>query len=152
MHKHLDRRLLPKWAQQLTKKRTWTLSVLPADSPSVEIFGTWWDGGSKSWFRKFTLDGRPLPLDYNGAHPLHGGATERQYGTVESGTVIVEGGTFCGKPSTLTLYLRSKDILALLGLTFPEELDPSCPLGIVADWMMDHAQYQEADLLHSVLC
>lgn len=86
-----------------TKKTT--LHVVVTDKP-VRTYGGYWSGGSRSEWYAQTKNGttNPLPVrtDPFDMRP------DPEY-PVSQDIAIVQGGVFHGKPSTLTVYVTSKD-------------------------------------------
>lgn len=76
---------------------------------TVTISGTYWDGGSRSTYIAVEINtlrtlGAP---HYN---PLQfGGPKENPKVEIPAGVAILEGGTFCGKPATVHVFLRPDD-------------------------------------------
>jgi hypothetical protein len=80
----------------------------------VPLEGTYWDGGSRSVYHTFDLDTgcwRTCPV-YN--PPQFGGPKETPTVEVGRGKVVVESGTFCGKATTVYVYVHPDDLLKLL--------------------------------------
>jgi hypothetical protein len=82
---------------------------------SVSIYGLNWDGGSRYQYRAATLDGRKAGnLDrYNNFAPWDNPANGSTVDVVP-GACIVKGGTFCGKPAMLYIYVRPEDLTPML--------------------------------------
>jgi hypothetical protein len=83
------------------KRKVW---VTP--TTKVKFWGVNWSGGSVSFYRACTIDGKPLVgPDMSLAAPW-----DNPYEGLEvdlpKGAVIVKGGFFCGKPSQITLYVH----------------------------------------------
>lgn len=84
-------------------------------SQSVTLSGGYWDGGSRSSYFGATLAGTEVPLRYNTAPAqFNGGAPDRSV-LLDSDLVVLEAGTFCGKPATVTLF-ATPETLSKLGV------------------------------------
>jgi hypothetical protein len=88
-----------------TKRNHMTIVVV--DKP-VELFGGYWDGGSRNEYWGFTKSGSQVPLSYP--------TSPREFGGGEPGSVmptdqmaVVRGGVFCGKVSFLSAYVNKID-------------------------------------------
>lgn len=83
---------------------------------SIVNVDSYWDGGSRSFYRVVNID-TGLSVEPQGNAPF--GANGRLgYGLIK-GDIVIETGTFCGKPATPTLMCRADDetrVLAWLGL------------------------------------
>ena len=79
---------------------------------AVEIIGTQWSGGSRSnyFMMGFTGGIRPTSGNRQTDDPR-----ETPIAPTGNGIAIVEGGTFCGKPSTLRVSVHPDD-LSLFGI------------------------------------
>jgi hypothetical protein len=78
----------------------------------VSIHNLNWDGGSRNEYVACTLEGRRLG-DLNAYHALAPWDRRQIHGErvpIAPGCCIVQGGTFCGKPSMLTIYVRPDDM------------------------------------------
>ena len=83
-------------------------------SESVCYSGTYWDGGSRTEYTAVSLsDFRAV----NGARfnpPQFGGPRVDPVVAVPPGIVIVEHGTFCGKPATPCVHVNPADAVRFL--------------------------------------
>lgn len=78
---------------------------------SVMLYSLNWSGGSRNEYRACTLDGQPVGTAerFNHVAPWENPAEGKQV-PLPQGVVIVRGGYFCGKESTLTLYVHPDDM------------------------------------------
>lgn len=114
-----------------TKKRSVALTF----SNSVTLSGGYWSGGSRTEYWLIDLaTGQVKAVQYPTDPAEYGGGDAPEV-EVPAGHAIAEGGTFCGKPSTVCLHLRH------------EEFERGTPPGVVADWMEEHRRQVEADIL-----
>lgn len=89
-------------------------------SESVELHDLNWSGGTRNEYRAALLDGSASggsTLPYSHLHPDQNHAEGKSV-PVPQGAVLVRGGSFCGKPSMLTIYVNPADMPRLL--TAPE--------------------------------
>ncbi len=82
------------------------------DTDSVQLSGTFWDGGSISRYTAVRLDG--FPGGYKKAMPVQnppqfGGPREAPTHPVNPGYLIVKMGTFVGNPTMATIYIHPTD-------------------------------------------
>ena len=94
------------------RRRKATLAVVEAGS-EVECTGTYWDGGSRSAYALLDtatrrLSAVPCPTD----PPQFGGGDAPRV-SIEAGAVLVQCGTYCGKPGYPTVHGTAEDIAAL---------------------------------------
>lgn len=82
---------------------------------SVTLSGGYWDGGSRSTYSGFTLQGVECPLKYNSAPPQFNGGAPDRIAVLDPDFVVLESGTFCGKPATVTIFALP-ETLATLGV------------------------------------
>ena len=89
------------------RKRKVTLVV----TDSVTFTDLNWSGGTRSQYRACDIDGHPLDLKHNlsGPPPWDNPFEGLKIDLPES-AVIVKGGHFCGKPSTLYIYVHPNNI------------------------------------------
>lgn len=81
-------------------------------SSSVALSGGYFDGGSITSWHLFTTAGAALPTpSYPTRPPQFGGGSAPTH-EIAHGTVLVSGGTFCGRPAVLGLHMRPEDISA----------------------------------------
>ena len=87
----------------VSKKRK---AILARPTTEVRISGSYWDGGSRSDYFLVNIATKevvPIP----GVSPMQfGGPKEDPVQHLQPGFAIIEAGTFCGKPSTPTVYLH----------------------------------------------
>lgn len=84
-----------------SRKRKVTIVTDTAGIP--EALYSYWDGGSRDEYRAWNAQGQPISLPISGAPQF----TQQQPKWVpQVGDVLVNYGTFCGKPSTprITFY------------------------------------------------
>ena len=100
--KHLINATFPEY-----RKRTVFISA----SDKTTIRDVNWSGGTKSVYKACSLDGRPLKTTVNMGGPA---SWENPFEGLEinipPGMVIVQGGHFCGKPSTLFITINPVDM------------------------------------------
>jgi hypothetical protein len=75
---------------------------------TVQCTGTYWDGGSRYSYHHLTPKGKFEQIPCPTAPPQHGG-DDAPTEAVRPGQAIVQLGTFCGKPSFPTVYIRAED-------------------------------------------
>lgn len=82
------------------------LRVIITDKP-VRTYGGYWSGGSRSeWWMQRKSGGALTGLSVR-TNPFDSGGDPEYTPTADA--AIVQGGTFNGKPSTLTVYITSKE-------------------------------------------
>lgn len=77
----------------------------------VSLDGTSWDGGSRNSYYKVHIGSQVIEAMPHSA-PVQFGGTVPAPLHIEPGYAILEAGTFCGRPSTPTIYLRTDCLLA----------------------------------------
>lgn len=83
-------------------------AILAKPSNHVRLSGTYWDGGSCSiYYQVNTATGTVTPLS-SYSPPQFGGPREDPVHPLTEGLVVVEMGTFCGKPATPTIYMPAQ--------------------------------------------
>lgn len=93
--------------QGITRKRKCIL-VYPVDS--VTLSGTYWSGGSRTDYSLCNMrTGQMTPLS-GVAPPQFGGPSEAPRVQIPEGSCVISTGTFCGRPSAPTVYLRELPI------------------------------------------
>jgi hypothetical protein len=91
------------------RKRKVSLNVTSA----VSLDNGYWDGGSRSkWSQHDAQGNRLVPLRYPTAPAPFSNAAVPTVSLV-NGLLIVEDGTFCGKPATLRINGTAEDIARL---------------------------------------
>lgn len=80
--------------------------VIISVTASVELTGTFWDGGSRSSYVAVELATKRSKGAPQYAPPQFGGPRVAPCVELPPGVAIVECGTFCGKPATAHLYLH----------------------------------------------
>lgn len=110
MHKHIGlvdakpfRRVLP------TYYRKHKVIVIVSDT--VTLSGLNWSGGTRKDYTAMTLDGLRVTgnMDkYAMMHPWNNPAEGKTL-PLPSGYIVVSGGTFCGKPAAITIYINPAD-------------------------------------------
>ena len=97
-----------------TRKREFNL-MLRSGSPITKDCNSYWDGGSRDSYAVLDMNGQYLKTPPSGdgfnklADPYE----------IQPGTLLMETGVFCGKPSTPTFYGHESDrpwITKLLGI------------------------------------
>ena len=80
-------------------------------SETVTFHDLNWSGGTRSEYRACTLDGQPLggSAKYNAQAPWDNQAEGKTI-PLPQGSVMVQGGHFCGKVSRLTIYVNPADM------------------------------------------
>lgn len=78
---------------------------------AVALDGTAWDGGSRSTYYSIHLETKQVEQLPHSAPVQFGGIVPVAARYIDPGYAIVEAGTFCGKPSTPTIYLRPDCLL-----------------------------------------
>lgn len=109
---------------------------------TVNTYGTWWDGGSKEEYRFVRLaDG---VCRSSGAPTQPFGPVTSVELTLTPGEVVVQTGTFCGKPSTMHVYCHPDDLCRVLGF---KDVPAEMPALIAADWLTEKGRNDEASIL-----
>lgn len=80
----------------------------------LTLSGAYWDGGSRSTYSAVNAQGTSLPLTYSTA-PTQFGGVEKEI-ILTPNILILQAGTFCGKPATVTIHALP-ETLAALGIT-----------------------------------
>lgn len=81
---------------------------------SVQLSGTYWDGGSRSTYTAVRLsDGYALGAPQYDP-PQFGGPRQAPTVSIPSGVAIVETGVFCGKTAIAHVYVNPTDAAKLL--------------------------------------
>lgn len=89
--------------------------VIIQASETVTFFDLNWSGGTKSEYRACTVEGRPLPSNYNMGGPAPwNNPFEGMTVNLPPGAVIVKGGYFCGKVSLLYIHVHPSNMPKLL--------------------------------------
>ena len=85
-------------------------------SGKCAFFDLNWSGGTRSQYVACTLAGKTLgsASNYNAMAPWDPRQIEGQTVDIPPGCCIVRAGTFCGKPSTATIYVNPADMPKLL--------------------------------------
>jgi hypothetical protein len=81
---------------------------------AMTLSGGAWDGGSRSTYFGSTLTGVEVPLSYSTTPAQFGGVDKHL--TLTPDLVVLQAGTFCGKPATVTIHALP-ETLAALGIT-----------------------------------
>lgn len=87
----------------VSKKRK---AIIARPTTEVRLSGTYWDGGSRSDYFLIDLNTMQVVPLAGSAPPQFGGFREDPVQHLQRHQAIVEAGTFCGKPSTPTVYLH----------------------------------------------
>lgn len=72
----------------------------------VEIYGTQWDGGSRHEYTLFDAAGTPCNRLYQSGTWMKPEQTERHLNATYP--MVIEAGTFCGKPGTAYIYIHPR--------------------------------------------
>jgi hypothetical protein len=78
----------------------------------IELSGGSWSGGSRSTYTGVTLHGTHVPLRYPTSPVEFGGSSSPEV-VLTPEFVILEAGTFAGKPSTVTIHALPEAFAAL---------------------------------------
>jgi hypothetical protein len=81
----------------------------------LTLSGAYWSGGSRSTYTGVTLHGTHVPLNYS-TTPVEFGGNPATEVLLTPDFVILESGTFNGKPSTVMIHALP-ETLAALGIT-----------------------------------
>jgi hypothetical protein len=81
---------------------------------SVELSGTYWDGGSRSTYTAVNLATGKASTAEQYAPPQFGGPRAPLNVAIPPGVAIVETGYFCGKPATASVYINPVDATPML--------------------------------------
>ena len=86
------------------------------DKISVSLYGGYWDGGSKSYYRFLRLDQTGKTLAMPTAHPYFDkdNARAQEGAFLISGVALVEHSIFCGKDMGLTVTIHPRNAAKLL--------------------------------------
>ena len=77
----------------------------------LELSGSW-SGGSRSTYTGVTLHGTHVPLDYS-TTPVEFGGKPATEVVLTPDFVILQSGTFCGNPATVTVHALPETLAAL---------------------------------------
>lgn len=77
--------------------------VILMDSTTVELTGTYWDGGSRSSYSLYTPPSSVRAISCSRNPPQFGGPSRPPVVEIPDGSYIVEGGIFRGKTSHLVI-------------------------------------------------
>jgi hypothetical protein len=136
------RALLPACVRAFTRKKFAHVILVRG---TVTTHGSYWDGGSRDEFAWVRLSGGMVTRPAVPTSPFHGGP--RTDITPAPGWVLVEYGTFCGKPATIRVHVHPEDLVA-----FVQEpaLLPGTPAYMLADWLRDTGQDELAGLVQQL--
>jgi hypothetical protein len=118
------------------RKRTCLLYLRTGPSPTVNIVGTEWGGGSRSYYQAVNLTTASRCLLVSPVYPL------------EPGQCVVETGYFQGRPATPIFFVREDDLDLWLGL---EDVPRGMPGPILMDWLLEQERADEADRVRALL-
>ena len=91
------------------------LTVNLQSAATVACHGSYWDGGSRTFYAQATKSGHNVKtVNTSSAPPQFGGSTEPVTVELDTDTVVVTGGTFRGKPAHATIYASPDAIEWLL--------------------------------------
>ena len=88
--------------------------VILCVTSGLTLSGGSWDGGSRSSYSGATINGEPFALRYNTTPSHFNGGKPDTIAIIEPDTLVLQSGTFCGKPATLTLYALQETIDQLI--------------------------------------
>lgn len=142
----LPAKLLPQTLKSMTRKRDCRVKL--SNYRTVEPFGYWWDGGSRTEYTVYDVNtGRTRrPTLPSGPPAFSGDAKPIE---LADGEVLVVHGTFCGKDSQLSIQVPECLAPKFAGVAFPKDLDPATPLPIVRDYLRDHDREEDAAKLET---
>ena len=106
MRDRLPTKILNPTLKKLTRKREFVIEF----TESVTTHGTEWSGGSRSSYSSVTPRGGPLMPHDNDQYPEGWPSCKPGLKIVEPGRIVVETGTFCGKPATLVVHCHPDDL------------------------------------------
>lgn len=86
------------------------VSVVASESVSLQDLN--WSGGTRSEYRACTIDGQSLGTlaRFNAMAPWDSRQIEGASLPLVAGAVVVRGGYFCGKESTITIHVHPADM------------------------------------------
>jgi hypothetical protein len=114
----LVRRALP-WYRKAT------VIIDDYHASNVALLGCYWDGGSRNSYSRVSLaDGRAEPLYGHSSPPQFSGVTQDKVVELDDKSIIVECGTFCGKPAYAHIFANAKAREAL-GLPALKSMEPT---------------------------
>jgi hypothetical protein len=87
-------------------------------SQSIELWGTWWDGGSRDEYCAINSKGDHLPFTYS-QDPPEFRTGDKKIPTIKlgNGVAVIRHGISCGKPATAGLYVAPEDLAKFLDIT-----------------------------------
>lgn len=138
-------KILPSCVKAYTKKKTALIRVL-APGESVSLDGNYWSGGSIEHYTLIDMANNHSTHPLRGPQPFGSGPFNTEV-TPARRQLVVNYGQFCGKPSTLTVYVRADDRLEfalgndktaaeLIGLE-GARAQADLPVWIVRDMLID---------------
>jgi hypothetical protein len=80
----------------------------------VELYGTYWDSGSRNTFTAVNLATGSVVTGPQYAPPQFNGPKETPVVILPDGIVMVKTGYFCGKTATATVYVNPKNATKFL--------------------------------------
>lgn len=87
--------------------------IVPGEK--VTFYDLNWSGGTRNEYRACTIDGRPLDNAYNMSAPAPwNNPFEGKEIAIPENMVVVQGGHFCGKTSTLFIHVHPANMPKLL--------------------------------------
>lgn len=90
-------------------------NVILYDALSLELGGTYWDGGSRWIYDAVNLSTRRVESAAQYAPPQFGGPVNAPRVDIPEGVAIVRTGIFCGKPAVVTVFVNPANMAKLLG-------------------------------------
>ncbi len=141
LRKRVATKALPKALKSITKKRE-AMLIAVVDDYALACYDTMWGGGTKSDYADWNVKG-----EWGNAHTLR--PQEGQELPMTPGYARIVSGSFCGKPSTLEVYVRESDVALFCGAACPLQ---SAPAGVVADWLEDNGDSKGAARVRELFC
>ena len=103
----MDKIILSTNAKRLLQTRKKAASISITDKP-VELYGAYWDGGSRNEWFSLNRNGKLTMLPMVGPAPYDNRPVPSFTPTDE--ICIVQMGCFCGKPATPHIYMNNASI------------------------------------------
>ena len=106
MRDRLPTKLLNPTLKKLTRKREFVVEF----SEVVSTIGTEWSGGRRYRSNRSDPTGGAIEPHDHDQHPEGWPSCKPGVKVVERGRIVVESGTFCGKPATLVVHCHPDDL------------------------------------------
>ena len=107
--KHTQPHLWAMLKKALPHYRKHSANVSASESGTVELFGGYWDGGSRYGYVSIDAAGNVKPLNTPSAPPQFGGPTVNPVEVIPPHGAIIKAGTFRGRPSIAFIYVNAGD-------------------------------------------